>query len=340
MKKLVAVLLAAGLLALAGYDERMPRDVADPNHIYKLGIAKTPTHLYGVCAEGEPEDWWEVLYRMPLDNIAQKEEIFLPKEYGEFRLRQVWISGISANWLFVGCEYIKKDDRLFSIYCQYVFYCVSLETGKVKLVAGGDGNENPLYYNAGSNSLIYTNYASDDSFRIEALNLDTGKRSILYNSKGRMVSWGFSYDGMLYFTTQDRTDYRLGLGTDNYMVIDHNNRIFPMACDDLLLEYNCKEIKQIQCGDQALVLEYHHDGDEGVELQLLDADGNKIKTILRAYAVDSVSYGLAYCFNGLFIPDNLVMMVCYVGDYDYDGYLYALYDTATGALYWCDQDIA
>ena len=345
MKRLIVTVLMTGLLGLLGCRiGGVPRDVADPNNVFKLGIAKTPTHFYGVCVEGEPEDWWEILYRVPLDNIAQKEEIPLPQKLGEYRLRQVWIRGISANWLFVGCNYIKVVNDF-----QYAFYCVSLETGEVKTVATGDVAEIPRY-NATSNSLLYKHGApkeigiyfmvspffnldpidEGESFQIEALQLDTGKRLTLYNGRNSQLgNWGFTYDGMPYFEIRDQRE----LGADIYAVVDKFNRIVPMTSETILFEYSCKDTQRIQCGDQALALEYHHDGDDGVELQLLDADGNFVKTILRAYTADSISYGLAYCFNGLHMPDNLIMMVEYVGDYDYNGSLYAIYDTNTGAVF-------
>jgi len=365
MRRLVALLLALGVLGLSGCGMKMPRDVADPNNIYKYGIAKTPTHFYAVCTEyGEnfeedKLDWWETLYRVPLDNIALQEEIPLPKEYKGFRRRFVSIDGITAQWLFVSCEFVKENGKSTgdSFDHQYENYCISLKTGKIKTLREDIG-----FYVASSNSMLYVHRESKGSsiqfvgysgivtspfdeeddggenFQLEAMRLDTGERTIIYNGKAdHWNSMSMTDDGLLYLTIQGRKWFDLDtferLTTpDIYLIIDQYNRVVPMSREQLRLPYNCKEVQQIRCGNEVLALSYQHDGEDGMELQLFDIDGTVIKTILRLYAVNSNAYGLM-CFDISNAADNLIMLVEYIGEYDFEGSLYALYDTNTGAIF-------
>jgi len=143
-----------------------------PEYEFTLSYAKTPTHIFA-SRGGE-------LYRMPLNDIAQQEKISLPKKFDD-----IAISGLTKQCLYVSGGRTNIDEgssypRLLST----VTYRISLETLKVEQVDESEVGEIPRYgiyprYNAASNSLLYVR-----DHAVEALKLDTGKRSKIFDFDG------------------------------------------------------------------------------------------------------------------------------------------------------------
>jgi len=131
-----------------------------PDYEFTLSYAKTPTYIFA-SRDGE-------LYRMPLKDIARQEKIPLPKKFD-----YLGISGLTEEWLFVSGGIEPK----FSNYDlqNAVTYRISLKTLEVKKVGEGETNVCPRH-NAAGNSLLYVKDKT-----IEALDLDTGKRKVIFD---------------------------------------------------------------------------------------------------------------------------------------------------------------
>jgi len=142
------------------YRQALPR----PDYEITSCYAKTPTHIFA-ARENE-------LYRMPLNDIAQQEKISLPG-----KADQVIVCGLTEEWLFVCAGQTVVDEEYSSYpYLQSAAtYKVSLETMEAEKIDESKTEEYPRY-NAESNSHLYIR-----GHTVEALNLDTGKRGVVFD---------------------------------------------------------------------------------------------------------------------------------------------------------------
>jgi hypothetical protein len=146
--------------------ESVPR----PDYEFTECYARTPTHIFAVRG-GKPWVHGNELCRMPLDDIAKQEKIPLPGKFDE-----IAICGLTERWLFVsiGQAPLGEHDSYPKLQSATT-YRLSLDTLKPEKIDEGKMNQYPRY-NAASNSLL-----SIRDKTVEALNLDTGKRSEIYN---------------------------------------------------------------------------------------------------------------------------------------------------------------
>jgi len=135
--------------------------------------ATTPTHFYAVVS-WKDSNWEGKLIRLPLSNISQQKEISLPEEHEGKVLSRPKICGVTPEWVFV-CLAVEQP----SSWGGWVVYRVLHETGKYEFVAEC---HSVAWYNAGSDSLLLPQSRGAERY-LEALNLATGERSLIYEAE-------------------------------------------------------------------------------------------------------------------------------------------------------------
>ena len=190
--------------------------------IYTPTYAVSKTHFYGVCSGGgyNFKDADATLRRVPLKNISKSEEIPLPKTYKGNDLEGLYICGLTKDWLFIS-RHISDDSYHF------VTYRISVKNFKTEVLDYGKYGDAP-WYNAASHSLLFMQLDEDSNILVEAMRLDSKKRTTIWTEPSRWVEyWRNTADGMV----------SLDGGYDAYwpktIIIDKDNRAVPMNRDDV-----------------------------------------------------------------------------------------------------------
>jgi len=354
------------------YDPPVPPDKPS-EFIYTPTYAVSKTHFYGVQTSESDNFGWPTytLLRAPLRNISKQEEILLPKTHEGNDLGDIYICGLTRDWLFVS--------RRHSGY-NYVTYRISVKNFKTEIIDYGEYRVAP-WYNAANNSLLFL---YDENLKIEALWLDTEKQEVIWDEQwgeeySRFSHWRNTANGMVAIHKVD--DF---VGDENEtFVIDVNNRAVPMkdykfskerephpAVKELLKQREI--LNAIDCNGYIYYVEYVGEGDfywgernlyrmklNGSEKKLLRAKTNifslfvaKNKLFCLAYrpsndetmgfyALDEVGKiistiadgGTMNSGYGLELIDNVILMTRYDVYGNNSGYFVTLYDPATGATF-------
>jgi len=167
--------------------------------------AATPEYFYAMVSWKDYNTWEGALYRAPLGNIAQREEILLPEKHEGMTLSRPKICGVTPEWVFVCLE--KEGHPYFD---GWVVYRVSHETGKHGFVAECHA---PAWYNAKSKSLLLPQRGS-----LDALDPITGAYDVIYRASN-LPPDGISDN---WYTLGDGT---IALKNDPYLSIDASNQV-------------------------------------------------------------------------------------------------------------------
>jgi len=144
---------------------------------------------------------YHVLYRLPLNNIEQREQVAVPG-YGEIR-----IVGINEQYLFVSrsCDHWNLQ--------QHEVYRISLATLQTTFIDSGTFFGPPLFHPA-SNSILFAHtdfdfdyINSNTSVRLDSMQLDTGVRSAIfefesYNFDSGTGWWQLENDAVIFINSR------------------------------------------------------------------------------------------------------------------------------------------
>ena len=143
---------------------------------WTAAYAESPKQVYAVSFVYTNDLREYSLYTADIASHDQVKHIDLPREYKGEKLSNMKICGISPRGLYV----------FFSVYDWWynpvgVVYLVPHNGGKDEIIAAGGGFASP-WYNAEGNSLLYFRRDEPEApWRLEAMRLDTGKRSVVFN---------------------------------------------------------------------------------------------------------------------------------------------------------------
>lgn len=156
--------------------------------------AKTDTHFF--FTDSEFTGGHHLLYRLPLDNIAQGETVVVPGD------GHVEILGMNEQYLFVSRRTGVWEAR------NYDTYRISLSTLDAVLIDSGIYYGVPRFHPA-SNSILFAHDNLDEmTVILEYLQLDTGVRNDLYefesiNFASSNTGWWQMEDGAVVFINSD-----------------------------------------------------------------------------------------------------------------------------------------
>lgn len=212
------------------------------------------------------------------------------------------ICGVTDQWLYLNAEVRGREfgetDK--------VTMRLNLSTGKLENLREGNWTEGYGWYNAGTDSILY--YTSSDPYgdydykRIEALDLATGKRSVIFDEPGYMIlhsiyRWYNLTDGRVALREMGYSEPPL------YAVVDAENRAVPAKREDLPLALPWEAECNTTVGNRVFWVEKTDDGDA---LWRMNLDGTG-KTLLRADTHIRALQGVGGClFAKVFLRNEWV----------------------------------